>query len=182
MGNKGLTFRTLGGENSVFKSVSVEVTGLYQSRIPLLATRILKPGENAAELIMENEHGIEEPAEWSVSHYKHRFTEDRVGIRRFQLLRMDIFDQIWQKPINLREYGFQTDGTGTYYYMAGPDGIWKGQHHFLLEWDKKLGMEWVYKNELIVYPFTDRESMFENPEDEFAYIADVLNNPGGYST
>ncbi len=182
MTHKKRKYKLLGGggksKNGFFTVVATEVTEDYNSKIPLIASRRLKPDDDYQDIKKQCQDEFAEPEKWVVSQYRHHFPEERVGIQNFKLLRMDIFNQVWRKPIATKTDNFRSDGDGIYFYLAGPNEEWGSDHHFLLEWDHINGLSWLYKHDIIVYPFTDEERMFADPGDELAYIADVLNRRG----
>ncbi len=164
------------GQNNMFlRYLSTDVTDLYGSSIPLIATRRIGLQETPKEIEEDNRHEFFDPTEWKVSQYKEIDTE-RLGIQYFRVVRMDIFNKLWRKPISVVEYGLTNTAPGTFSlrpYDGNQFYDWCDSA-FQLTWPNvDESMIWLYKHNPLVYIFTDGDRMFVDPQDELAFIADI---------
>lgn len=100
-----------------------------------------------------------------------------VGIQCFKSVTKDFFEELWNKPVRYRDLGLKRK-IGSMYTATH---ITTETRPFSLTWPEAVNntkpSDWLYKHDIMVYIFSDGRSMFVDPQDEFAYIADVLENP-----
>lgn len=177
----GFRSRIIDGEGVTTTLSTKDITARYDSKIPLIASRRIYKWDKVEEIEKQNAYDFIDPEAWYVSHFQYVFRPDRVGIKGFWVVRLDIFDALWRKPISPREHQFQiAENTGGVFTILGPNNEFSGARCFSLSWDdSEYSLNWLYKNNILMYPFTDSDRMFPNAEDELAYIADVMNRKRG---
>ena len=163
------------GKGLHIKYLSTDVSELYGSTTPLVATRRIGFHEKAEEISLDNRFEFQDPREWKISQYKYK-DQERLGIQEFKVVPMFIFDALWRTPISVVNYGLTNTGN-TVFSLRPYDGPlfadWS-EFTFKLDWPNlSESMTWLYKHDPMVYLFTDGDRMFVDPQDELAFIADV---------
>lgn len=163
-------------QNGFFSTIVTDVTDLYDSKIPLVASSKMSHNEDWQETAEHNKHEFLNTRTWRVSQYKGTIWE-RVGIMGFKLVRMDMFNELWRKPIVVSEYNMKYQKHSNVFEIQGKNMGWSDDQGFqLIMRDTIDTLDWLYKYKPMVYIFSDKDRMFVNPEDELAFIADVLNS------
>lgn len=161
--------------NGFFSIIVTDVSDLYQSNIPLIASRKLGMSEDWQTTADFNKDIFLNPDTWRVSQYK-GVSVERVGIRYFKMVRMDVFNELWKKPIRVSDYNLRLRHSPNLFKIPGKHNEWGNDQGFQLYLPKaQETLRWLYKYKPMVYIFTDDDRMFVDPEDDLAYIADVLN-------
>lgn len=162
--------------NGFFSTIVTDVTDLYDSDIPLVASRKLTHNEDWQETAHNNKNMFLNPRFWRVSQYK-GIDRERLGIKMFKMVRMDIFNELWGKPIRVSDYNLRYHHYSHMFELHGKNLEWTNDTGFQLVLDDaELSLKWLYKYKPMVYIFSDEDRMFLEPEDELAFIADVLNS------
>ncbi len=168
----------IGGEarNGFFSTIVTDVTELYGSKLPLVASRKLGYNEDWQETAAVNKDKFLNPRTWRVSQYK-GLRRDIVGIKMFKMVRMDIFNTLWRKPIVISEYNMKYQRHSHLFELHGKSNEWGDDTGFQLHMDyPRDTFSWLYKYKPLVYIFSDEDRMFLDAADELAFIADVHNS------
>lgn len=152
----------------------------------------LHKSDDVDAVMNENSGRLDTSRNWYI---KQMCDMDRIGIKRISELPLDRFLQHWRQPLNPRKMDFST-----YRYQQGmirfhyDDTSWPVFIRWLelgkptppkvgtpfrnrtrLDYDDDKLVNWVKKScGKGIYMFSDFDSMFENEEDEFCYLTDIL--------
>ena len=159
-------------ENGFLTIVTTDVTDLYGSSQPLIASRRLHKGDDYLDICEWNQERFINPDTWTVS-LQGDYPREKVGIRGFKTVNMVLFEKYWRRPVRVKEELNLVKDTWSGQYIIVENNV---QHPFYLvvQYEKDT-LEWLYKYDPLVYIFTDEDRMFIDPQDELAYIGDVLN-------
>lgn len=128
------------------------------------------------QLIIDNDSNIREPQDWDVSIGR----LDRTGVFQFHGVPLPTFQQFWRFPLEIEKITMRVvPNTGMIGFSYQGDALssfdsyieWRGLYDDLRGANKIL--PWLKKYcRGRLYMFSDFESMFEYPEDEFRYVAE----------
>lgn len=134
-------------------------------------------GDDVTRVMEQNSERLDLTRSWYI---KQMCEMDRIGVNRFSMLPLDKFLQYWRQPFNPRKIDFST-----YRYQHGTIRF----HYDNVTWPvfmswPELGDPTIPNVELVnwvkkscgrgLYLFSDFDSMFEDEEDEFCYLTDIL--------
>lgn len=130
-------------------------------------------GETSQRIIEENKRILDRSRRWYVRQLTNM---DRVGIKRFGRLPLQAFFDLWRKPIDPRELNLTRLQSPNQFRFEGD------RHRFSVVlvwpeiWNDPKRLDWFARYcKKRIYLFSDYDSMFEDPEDEFVYLADVCS-------
>ena len=141
-----------------------------------------KENTNAYAVAEDSMESINGDRRWYVKQVVKK--KDRIGIRHFTTLPLGEFRDYWRKPIlpnemeigcvgrGLSSVSIRLTGCGIPHtkfrsYMDFPE-LNKIDHDYTIEWFKENCHDGIYL-------FSDHESMFVDPDDEFGYIASCMS-------
>ncbi len=143
---------------------------------------------NLITIMSENDTKILQPDNWTITQMEEI---DRAGPTSFAAMPFSHFLSFWRQPLEPRFISMEVLGNGTaminFRYMDANHPMffsnitcniylsWKGLFDDLRrEQGQQRILPWLKKNcEGKLYIFSDFDSIFESPEDEFRYIADL---------
>lgn len=174
------------------RRIIADVTDLFDSSVVLYAsTRVLR-GEYALVLVEENKNGFIDKKRWRVN-MAHPM--DRAGIRQFKSVPLDILEEYWRKPINIKEAELSLIGSGIvrfddaeYFnsrkvtcYFEWPEMEPSSDNPIISAisttspaHQSHKTLSWLFEHSPEIIPFTDANTMFLDPETEVAYISDLM--------
>ncbi len=156
--------------------LTTDVTELYDSQVSLIATRQIGTVEDIDVVREQNMGDFVDIRLWKVSQYKVQPVKDATGITSFKMVPMIIFNELWRKPVSVPEQQLRSKLISGSFTLDGKYGQWEREDGFQLVMTRpERSMVWLYKYNPLVYIFTDETRMFVDPQDELAYIADVLS-------
>jgi len=140
------------------------------------------------DLISENDKKILNPNDWTISQKEEI---DRVGPTSFAKMPFGHFLSYWRQPLDPRYIDMWMVGNGTamigFRYMDANHPMynspvvctlylnWKGLFDDLLDTPNQKILPWLRTHcNGKLYLFSDFDTIFESPEDEFRFIVDIL--------
>ncbi len=187
--SNGMAVASYPGLFSPYRVVA-DVTEDFGSSVKLLASTCVFANESVNKIIQENCKSIRNPNRWKVA--QTGSIPNRVAVQKFRSVPYSILETHWRKPLHLLNSGLvpRSNGiftfTNTNYFQNTPKAVsiyldWaevssakKGMLGMHDDPSKKV-MEFMRRFSPEVYLFSDRESIFPDPQIEFAYISDFMN-------
>ena len=140
----------------------------------------VKRAAGVVEIMSANDTKFVQPDDWLISQQEEI---DRAGPTTFAHMPFGHFLSYWRQPLDPRYIDMEISGNGTaminFRYMNATTCSmylqWKGLFDDLRRESRQQKiLPWLKKNcEGKLYIFSDFDSIFEKPEDEFRYIADL---------
>ena len=149
---------------------------------------LIKQAHNLVTTMSENDTEFLNPDDWTISQIDDL---DRAGPVSFKNMPLSFFLSFWRQPLEPRFIAMKLTNNGTtminFRYMDPNHPMyhsnctcnmyfhWKGLFDDLRQpYSNQKILPWLKKNcEGRLYIFSDFDSIFEKPEDEFRYITDI---------
>ena len=165
---------------------------LYSNLTQKEVAKIVPDPNYIADLFADNRLHIDRTRKWYVRQFIE--SKERIGIKRFTGLPFGAFWDMWRKRMNANDiqiFGMNNQQMKIIYgkHTFNIFLRWQELQNDILNSTSQLNpgknkqkhlrvsekvMPWLYKNcEGDFIPFSDYDSIFENVQDEFSYIADV---------
>lgn len=157
-----------------------------------LYTNLNKGDYNVSEIMKQNSEKLDMSRSWFIKQLR---GIDRIGVKRFSCLPFDRFIKYWRQPLNPRKIDLTSyryeKGMVRFHYDEDvysvllkwtelgeptvPSVMSPFRNRSKLTYDDDKLLNWVKKScGKGLYIFSDFDSMFEDEEDEFCYVTDIL--------